>query len=99
MISPEALARYEGVYKINDTVERRITREDNRLFSQRGQAQRLELVPLSSNEFYFNEKPLIRLRFASDANEVVIAVEMHGRIGSGIPELATKVDESALGVS
>ena len=56
-LSPEVLAQYEGVYKINDTEVRRITREDHRLFSQRGQAQGLELVPLSSNEFFFKEKP------------------------------------------
>jgi CubicO group peptidase (beta-lactamase class C family) len=96
-LSPEVLTRYEGVYKINASEERRITREDNRLFSQRGRGQLVELVPLSSNEFFFKDMSLYHLRFVSDANEVVIAVEMRGR--SGIPELAKKVDKSALGTS
>ena len=96
-LNPEVLTRYEGVYKINASEERLITREDNRLFSQRGQGQPVELVPLSSIEFFFKEMSLNHLRFVSDANEVVIAVEMRGR--SGIPEIARKVDESALGTS
>ena len=93
-LSPEVLAQYEGVYKINDTEVRRITREDHRLFSQRGQAQGLELVPLSSNEFFFKEKPLLHLRFASDENEVVNAVELHGRFG--MFHIAKKIYESVL---
>ena len=96
-LSPEVLARYEGAYKINASEERRITREDNRLFSQRGQGQPVELVPLSSNKFFFKDMSLYHLRFVSDVNDVVIAVEMRGR--SGIPELAKKVDESTLGTS
>ena len=96
-LNPEVLARYEGVYKINASEERRITREDNRLFSQRGQDQPVELVPLSSNEFFFKDMSLYHLRFVSDASEVVIAVEMCRR--SGIPEIARKVDVSALGTS
>lgn len=96
-LNPEVLVRYEGDYKINASEERRITREGNRLFSQRGQGQPVELVPQSTNEFFFMDMSLYHLRFVSDANEVVIAVEMRGR--SGIPEIARKVDESALGTS
>jgi hypothetical protein len=90
-LSPEVLAQYQGVYKIDTSEERRITLEDNRLFSQRGQAPRLELVPFSSNEFFFKDHSLLRLCFIRDADEAVYAVEMRGR--SGIPQLAKKIDE------
>lgn len=93
----EVLARYEGTYQNEAKVERHITHDDNRLFSQRGQSPRMELVPFSSSEFFFKDMPLYQLRFVSDANEVVIAVEMRGR--TGIPEIAKRIDESASGTA
>ena len=96
-LSPEVLTRYEGVYQINVAEAWRITREDNRLFLQRGQGPRMELVPFSSNGFFFKDMPLYHLIFVGDANGVVIAMEMRGRIG--IPERAKRVDKSTLRAS
>jgi D-alanyl-D-alanine carboxypeptidase len=88
---PEVLAQYAGVYKINASEEMRITHEDHRLFSQPGQGEPVELMPLSSDEFFFKALALY-LRFVSDANEVVMALEVRG---PGIRKIAKKVDPSA----
>lgn len=91
-LRPEVLTLYEGVYETNVSKEIHIMREDNQLFFQYGESPRVELVPLSPNEFFFKDMSLNRLLFVSDANKVIIAVEMRGR--SGIPEIAKKVDKS-----
>ena len=91
-LRPEVLTLYEGVYEINISEEIHITREDNQLFFQYGESPRAELVPLSPNEFFFKDMSLDHLLFVSDANKVIIAVEIRGR--SGIPEIAKKVDKS-----
>jgi D-alanyl-D-alanine carboxypeptidase len=87
-LAPEILVQYEGVYQISALEERHITYEDNRLFSQRGQNQRLELVSFSSNEFFFKDMPPSYLTFTTDAIGAVTTVEMRRR--SGIPEIAKK---------
>jgi len=89
---PEVLNLYEGVYEVNTSVELHITREDNQLFFQYGENPRVELVPLSNNEFFFKDMSLDRLLFVSDANKAIAAVEVRGR--TGIPEIAKKVDKS-----
>ena len=94
-LNPEVLTLYEGVYEINPSEEIYIMREDNHLFFQYRENPRVELVPLSTNEFFFKDISLNRLLFESDATEGVIAVEMRGR--TGIPEVAKKVDGSASG--
>lgn len=96
VLQPEVLTRYEGVYEINSE-EIYITREDNQRFFQYRENPRVELVPLSQNEFFFKEMSLDRLLFVNDANKVIIAVEVRGR--TGIPEIAKKVDKSAPGTS
>jgi len=92
-LRPEVLALYEGAYGINASEEIHITCENNQLFFQYGENPRAELVSLSSNEFFFKDSSFDHLCFVSDANEVVIAVEMRGR--TGIPEIAKKVDKAA----
>jgi CubicO group peptidase (beta-lactamase class C family) len=96
-LRPEVLTLYEGVYGFNVSAEIHITRENNQLFSQYGESPRVELIPLSPNEFFFKDMSLHHLLFVRDANEVVIAVEMRGR--SGIPEIAKKIDKSTSGTS
>jgi len=93
-LSPEAIARYEGVYKINASEERYITREGSQLFSQRGQGPRVELVACAPNEFFIKGNSFVHFRFISDASEAVIAVEMLGR--SSDIDVAKKFDELAL---
>lgn len=93
-LGPEAIARYEGVYKTNDSEESRITREENRLYSQVMQDPRVELVAYTPNEFFIKGNSPVRFRFISDASEAVIAVEMLGY--SGFIDVARKVDENAI---
>ena len=95
-VSAESLARYEGVYQTQTADKRYITREDNRLFVQFGQENpRFELIPFSSNEFFWKDDPLYHLSFVSDANGDIKTLEICGRYG--IPEIAGKVDHSTEG--
>ena len=87
----EVLTLYEGVYDINAPEKIHMTCQNNQLFFQYGENPAVELVPISSNEFFFKDMSLNRLLFVRDANKVV-ALEMHGRIG--IPEIAKKVEKS-----
>jgi D-alanyl-D-alanine carboxypeptidase len=92
VLSPDVLARYEGVYEGNPLGECRITREDNQLFFQPGQAPRMELVPASSTEFFFKGSSLDHVTFVSDDNGVVTYFEFQGMIGN--PAKARKVDKA-----
>jgi len=96
-LQPDVLTLYEGFYEFNAPEKIHITCKNNQLFFQYGENPLVELVPLSPNEFFFKEMSLDRLRFLSDENEVVVALQIHGR--SGIPEIAKKIDTSALGAS
>jgi D-alanyl-D-alanine carboxypeptidase len=91
-LQPEVLTLYEGFYEINAPEKIHITRKNNQLFFQYGENPLVELVPLSHNQFFFKDMSLNRLLFVSDADKVVVAVELHGR--SGLPEIAKKVDKS-----
>jgi D-alanyl-D-alanine carboxypeptidase len=93
----QVLARYEGVYESKVLGEAHVTREGNQLLFQPGQAPPMELVPFSSNEFFFKSRSLAHLTFVADANEVVTAFEFREAIGN--PVLAMKVDKSALGIA
>ncbi len=91
-LSPDVLARYEGAYEINALENRRITCRNNRLYSQRGDSEPLELVAFSTNEVYFKPNPLIRIRFSIDENGVVTSAELRGRFGP--PEICEKFCET-----
>jgi D-alanyl-D-alanine carboxypeptidase len=93
-VSPKVLSRYEGVYQINAAEKRRITREDSRLFSQRGSEPRLELVPFSPTEFFLKDNSFCHLHFVNDPDGVVNTIEVLRR--SSLPEIDKRVDESTL---
>lgn len=90
-LSPEVLALYEGSYQINALEEIRITREDDHFFFQYGEGARVEVIPLSPDEFFFKHMSTERLLFRSDGNKI-IAVEARGR--TSIPDIAKRVDKS-----
>lgn len=94
-LNPEVLARYDGVYASKVLGEARVTCEGNLLFFQPGQAPPMELVPFSSNEFFFKGRSLDHLAFLSDATGSVTSFEFRGAIGN--PVIAMKVDKSAQG--
>lgn len=93
-LDPETLAKYEGVYKGNDLGEWHVTRDGSRLLFQSAPAPALELLPVSSNEFFIKERWLKHLTFVSDANGAVTSFELRGAVGN--PAVAKKVDESAV---
>lgn len=90
-LKSDVLTLYEGVYENNFSKEICITREDNQLFLQYRDGPRVELIPLSPNEFFFKDMSPNRLLFVSDANKV-IGMELRGR--SGIPEIAKKDEKT-----
>lgn len=96
-ISSELLARCEGVYQNRATDEWKFVCEDNQLFAQRGQDPRTELIPFSPNEFFFKDDSFYHLTFVGDPNGAATTVELRGR--DGIPEIAKRVDKSALDAS
>lgn len=89
-LNPETSVEYEGVYQINDSSEIRITREDGYFFFQYGEGPRAEVIPLSSDEFFFKGMSTERLLFMREWHKI-IAVEARGR--TGIPDRAKKIDK------
>ncbi len=88
-LSAEALAHYVGVYQTGEGEEQSIVCEDNRLYSQYGKDDRVELVPFAADQFFLKNMSLYHLTFVRDASGAVVAAEIRGR--SGIPEKARKV--------
>jgi len=80
-LQPETSARYEGIYETNTLDKIRVIREANRFFLQYGEAPRMEIAPLSLNEFYFKDMTFNRLHFANDINADIMVVEIRGRTG------------------
>ena len=88
-ISAEALPSYQGVYKLTETAECKLTTEDGRLFHQLGQGLRSELLPLSTDEFFFKDVSIFRILFVRDASGAVVRAEIRGR--SKIPQIWVKI--------
>jgi CubicO group peptidase (beta-lactamase class C family) len=89
-VKPDLLASYAGMYQISQDVERIITCEGSQLYSQRTGGDRLELLPMSADEFAFKDSTY-RLRFVRNAEGALTAVELRGR--SRLVEVATKTDK------
>jgi CubicO group peptidase (beta-lactamase class C family) len=73
------LDEYVGVYRISDTERRVITREGERLFAQRGRAQKQELRALGNDEFVFPTSGT-RIAFARQGGRVT-GMRLRPRIG------------------
>jgi D-alanyl-D-alanine carboxypeptidase len=56
-LSTEAMDRFVGVYAIDSTTVRAITREGAKLFSQRGRGQKFEIFPTSDSTCAFVDRP------------------------------------------
>jgi CubicO group peptidase (beta-lactamase class C family) len=92
-LDPETLARYEGDYRGSTLGEWHVTRDGNRLLFQSIPDPALELLAVSSNEFFIKERWLTHLTFVSDANGAVTCFELRGAVGN--PAIANRVDKSA----
>jgi CubicO group peptidase (beta-lactamase class C family) len=69
-----------GVYVNADNEERYITREAEKLFSQRAGGARNQLLPASASEFHFADSPAV-LRFTSDGAGKVTGLRLQMRYG------------------
>lgn len=65
-VDPAVLARYAGVYRIDEKTTRTVLVEGGRLFTQRSGGERIEARPSSETEFFY-ERSFSRFRFVLDA--------------------------------
>jgi CubicO group peptidase (beta-lactamase class C family) len=85
------LEEYVGVYRFDEETTRTITREGNRLFSQRSGSTRLEILPLGDDEFLFAESGQ-KAYFSRDAKSRVTTMGLRARYGGdhvGVREAGT----------
>jgi hypothetical protein len=90
-LAPEVLGRYTGVYRIDETTTRVVTREGDRLFTQRTGGEKLEALPFSETEFFYRDS-LERASFRRDAAGKVTGMVLHHRQGGD--EEAVKTEEA-----
>jgi CubicO group peptidase (beta-lactamase class C family) len=65
-VDPAVLARYAGVYRIDEKTKRTVLVEGGRLYTQRSGGERIEARPSSETEFFY-ERSFSRFRFVLDA--------------------------------
>ncbi|MEM7244332.1 MAG: serine hydrolase [Acidobacteriota bacterium] len=93
-VSEEVLARYVGVYRIDETTTRTVTLEDGALHTQRTGGRRLRTVPTSESTFFYPGS-LTHFEFAFDASGSVTGMNMYQN-GAVEPSPATLTDEEAV---
>lgn len=79
-VAPEALDAYVGVYRVNETENRVVTREGGTLFSQRGRNARQEMRAVARDEFVYPNTGT-RVRFVRGADGAVTGMMLRPRIG------------------
>jgi D-alanyl-D-alanine carboxypeptidase len=88
-LAPEILDRYVGVYRVDESTLRYVTREGNRLFTQRSGWPRLETRATSETEFFYPNSSS-HFEFFLDDDGHVTHMLMHQR---GRRERADRTDE------
>jgi hypothetical protein len=91
-LDPKILARYAGVYRIDEKSTRTITVEGGRVFAQRTGGQRQEIRPSSETEFFY-DKSFTHLRFALDPTGKVTEMLMY-QDGADEPEHAPRLGDA-----
>lgn len=81
-LPPDALDQYVGVYKVSEKEERIITREGDTLFSQRTGGGKNKILPLSTDEFFFQDSPA-RLVFVRDKGGKIDGVQVPSVLNYG----------------
>jgi hypothetical protein len=92
-LSPEVLARFDGVYEYDALVKVSVTSEGQCLFAQFNQEPRFELIPIAPNQFMLEPQRLTRITFIDDGEREAGAFEIEGRYG--IPRACKRVDSAA----
>ncbi len=90
-LAPEVLDRYVGMYQVDPTTSRMVSREGDHLFTQRAGYPKLEILPAGGNEFFYRET-MDRLRFVVDKDGKVTGMVLNRRYGG--EELAKRVPGS-----
>jgi D-alanyl-D-alanine carboxypeptidase len=90
-LPPAALDRYVGVYQLDAATARAVTREGDRLYSQRTGSPKLEILPAGGDEFFYRET-LDRLRFQRDAQGRITGMVLDRRYGG--EEVAVRTGEA-----
>mgnify|MGYP001613008947 FL=1 len=88
-LAPGQLEPLTGVYQLGPNERRVITREGDRLFSQRSGGEKREIFALAADEFFFKGTET-RLSFVRDAAGKVTAVRARARYGPA--EVAPRTD-------
>ena len=73
-LDAKALDEYVGVYRFDESTTRTITREGDKLFSQRSGGEKAEILASAKDEFFFNDTPG-RLRFQRDAQGKITGLD------------------------
>jgi D-alanyl-D-alanine carboxypeptidase len=74
-LDPATLDDYVGVYRFDERTFRTITREGNRLFSQRADGNTHEILAASRDDFFFHpEQSPARIHFQRDARGKIIGM-------------------------
>ncbi len=90
-VPSDALARYVGVYRIDDNATRTVTLEDGKLYTQRSGGARLEVFPHAENGFFY-EQSMTHFEIVSDESGAVSHMLMY-HDGATEPERADFTDE------
>ena len=85
----EALDALTGVYRIEGQQLRVITREGNKLYSQRSGGEKFEIFPLSETECFFKDS-FLRLIFTKNRNGQATEVRLKRRLGPA--QVASRTD-------
>jgi CubicO group peptidase (beta-lactamase class C family) len=89
-LDPASLDEYVGVYRFNEALIRAVSREGNKLFSQRSGGEKTEMLAASRDDFYFLETDS-RIRFRRNAQGKITGMDFLRR--AGLDETAVKTDE------
>ncbi len=79
-LDPKALDEYVGVYRFSEQTARTISRDGNRLFSQRSGGEKREVLPLAKDHFTFDDGEN-ELLFRRDAQGKIAGVDFRARFG------------------
>ncbi|HEY8019807.1 MAG TPA: serine hydrolase, partial [Thermoanaerobaculia bacterium] len=79
-LAPALLDRYAGTYRTEPDVVRVVSREGDRLFTQRAGFPKLEAFPAAENDFFY-QGTMDRLRFVTNAAGNVTGLSLDRRYG------------------
>ena len=77
------LLKYAGIYRIDENDVRKIIVEEDRIFSQRNNASKLEILPSSETTFFYKGR-FTYITFGFDDNGQVVNMIIHYEDGSQI---------------